>query len=234
MKKIVISLIISIIILLQCTSVLATNFESIKMNIDLPDEYYDLKEGIDKNDSKIPYYETVLKTTKADMKKQFEQNSILYNGVSSNLSKQLIIAEAQNSLTKKIFHLNEATEEQMEKLKTELNLLATNQNMEITSQEIYTSNNNVFVYSVIKNSSLTIYQYYTIINGKGITISLNSSYSNTKKEELKEIIDTITFNELQEKPTDITNYIIIGISVILVIMMIILMYMAFFDKKKEE
>lgn len=234
MKKIVASLMISLIILLQCAGVMATDFESIKMNIELPKDYYDLKDGIDSNDSKITFYETMLKTTKEDMAEQFEQNSVLYNGVSSNLSKQIILAESQNRLTKKIFHLNTATEKQMEEVKAGLNELAKNQNMEVTSQEIYENSGITFVYSVINNSPLTIHQYYTIVNGKGITISLNSSYSNVQGKELKDVVDTITFQQLEEKPADFTNYIIIGVSAILVIMVIILMYMAFSGKKKEE
>lgn len=234
MKKIVISLIISMIILLQCTVARATSFESIKMEVELPIEYYDLKAGIDNNDSKIPYYETVLKTTKEDLANQFKQGSILYNGISSNLSKQLIIAETKNNLTNKIFHLNLATEEQIVEVKSELNELAKSQNMKITSQEIYHKDGVTYINSIIKNSSLTIYQYYTIINGKGITISLNSSYTNTQNNELKGIVDSITFNELEEKPADYTNFIIIGITAVLVIIVLILMYLAFFDRKKEE
>lgn len=234
MKKIVASLMISLIFLLQCVGVMATDFESIKMNIELPKDYYDLKAGIDNNDSKITFYETyIMKMKKEDLKEYIEQNSILYYGVSSNGSKQLILAEAQNSLTKKIFHLNTATEKQMLEVKEGLNELATNQNMEVTSQEVYQNNGITFVYSIIKNNSLTIYQYYTIVNGKGITISLNSSYSNVQEKELRDVIDTITFEQIEEKPTDLTNYIVIGVSAILVVMVLILMYMAFSGKKEE-
>lgn len=234
MKKVVASLILSVVILMQGVTVMAASFESIKMNMELPKEYYDLKAGIDSNDSKIAYYETVLKTTKDELSKQYEQNSILYNGVSSNLSKQLFVSETQNGLTKKIFHLHLATEEQIEEVKTELNQLAQNQNMKVTSQEVYKNGDIIFIHSIIKNNSLTIYQYYTIVNGKGITISLNSSYTNTQNEELKEVVDTITFSKLEEKAPDFTNYIIIGIAAVLVIMVIILMIMAFSGKKEEE
>lgn len=234
MKRILASVIISLVILLYGGNVLATNYEDIKMNIDLPQSYYDLKNGIDTDDTKITYYETVLKTTKEEMKQQFKQNSIIYNGISSNLSKQLILAQTENDLTRKIFHLHSSTEKQLEEIKTELNQLAQSQSLNVETQEIYINNGINYVYSVIKNSSITIYQYYTVINGKGITISLNSSNTNTNESELREIIDTITFYELEEKPADFTNYIIIGIATILVVIVLILMYMAFFDKKKEE
>lgn len=234
MKKIVAGCIISIIILLQCVTVMAAKLENIKMNIELPKEYYDLKAGIDTNDSKIAYYETVLKTTKEELANQYKQNSILYNGISSNLSKQLIIAEAQNRLTKKIFHLHLATEEQLEEVKTELNTLAQSQNMKVEEQKIYQNNGITYIQSTIKNASLTIYQYYTIVNGKGITLSLNTTYTNTQKEELKKVVDTIHFEELEEKAPDYANYIIIGLVVILVVIVIALAVIAFSGKKKEE
>lgn len=234
MKKILASVIISLIILLYGGNILATKYENIKMNIDLPQSYYDLKNGIDTNDTKITYYEAILKTTKEEMKTQFEQNSIIYNGLSSNLSKQLILAQTENDLTRKVFHLHLATEKQLEDIKTELSKLAQNQSLDVVLQEIYTYNGINYIYSIIKDSSITIYQYYTIINGKGITISLNSSDTGNYEKELQEIVDTITFDELEEKPTDFTNYIIIGIVATLVIIVLILMYMAFFDKKKEE
>ena len=234
MKKILTGILVIIILLLQCVNVEAVKLESIKMNIELPEEYYDLKAGVDSNDSKITYYETVLKTTKEELIQLYEQNSILYNGINTNLSKELIVSESQNWLTKKIFHLNTATDEQLEEVERELAELATEQNMQVLSQEVYKKDDIVFIFSYIQSNDLKIYQYYTMVNGKGITISLNCSYSNTQVDELRKIVDTISFDEIEEKTPDISSYIIIGISAILIIIVIVLMIMAFSKKESKK
>lgn len=234
MKKIGISIFLILVILLNGTIVNAAKFQSLGMSVDLPEDYYDLKAGIDTNDSKIEFYTAMMQTTKEDLAREYKQNSTLYNGISSNLSKEIYISETNNKLTKSIFHLNLATEEQLEEVEDEISELAKTQGMYVTTQEIYKLGDVIFIHSIIENTTLTIYQYYTIVNGIGITFSLNSSDLDAKNAELKEIIDSITFDNIDEKPTEIKAYIVIGVTAVLVIMVIVLMFMAFSNKREDD
>lgn len=234
MKKIVISLSLIIAILASCTSVFAEKFEGIGMKINLPEEYYDLKAGIDTNDTKIEFYTALMKITKEDLATEYRQNSVLYNGINSNMANEIYVSTSENQLTKSIFHLSRATEEQTKQVKDELEKAAVAQGMKTNKQEVYSKNEITYIYTAMTKSSLTVYQYYTIVNGTGITISLHSSDNSAKKDELKKIVDSITFDELQEKPASFTKYILIGVTSMLVIMVLVLMYMAFFSKKNKD
>lgn len=229
MKKITITLIVALLLL--TSTVLAVNIDNMK--IEIPEEYYDLKTAIDNNDTKVAYYEALLKTTKEELKQQIETSNIVYLGKNTNLSKTLMISEAQSGVTKKIFHLHMATEEQIGELKEQLKEEATSQTMYIENMTVYEVNGIRWLESSIRSGTDAITQYYTIVNGKSITISLQSAYSNTKQGELKEIIDTVEFTNLEEKPADFTDFIIIAVTAVLVLIVVVLMVMAF-SKKKEQ
>lgn len=229
MKKITITLIVALLLL--TSTVLAVNIDNMK--IEIPEEYYDLKTAIDNNDTKVAYYEALLKTTKEELKQQIETSNIVYLGKNTNLSKTLMISEAQSGVTKKIFHLHMATEEQIGELKEQLKEEATAQTMYIENMTVYEVNGIRWLESSIRSGTDAITQYYTIVNGKSITISLQSAYSNTKQGELKEIINTVEFTNLEEKPADFTNFIIIAVTAVLVLIVVVLMVMAF-SKKKEQ
>lgn len=232
MKKIMVGLILTIILLSSSITIMATEFPEMGMKVELPEEYYDLKAGVDSNDAKITYYETVLKTTKDELKNQYSQNGIVYNGISSNLSKELIIAVIENARTKSNYHLTSLNNEEIEELKQEItDAFRTAQKQE---QEVYDHNGIKYIYTMFKNGTTTIYQYYTIVNGKAITITLNSKYSNVKQDELKEIIDTIQFNEILEKPIGITSNPVLLVGIILVIVIIIVIIVVIIAKAKKK
>ena len=233
MKKLMMSLLISMAILLCFSSVFAAEFKEIGMKIEIPENYYNLKEGIEKGDSQVEYYVTILQTTKENLKKEYEQSSILYNGINEDFSNELYIYETSNKTTQRIFNLSMATEKELNEVKEEIKNMLQEQGMYSSTQEMYTVGNISFIYSVIKNKNATIYQYYTVINGKGITISLNTTDSSDKTSEIKKVIDTVSFNDIEEKPTNIKTYILIGSTAALIIMVIVLMFMAFSNKNKD-
>ena len=234
MKKIAVSLILIIAIIANCTKVFAERFESLGMNIDLPKEYYNLKAGIETGDSKIEYYTALMQTTKEKLSEEYKQNSILYDGINTNMANEIYISSTENKLTKSIFHLSSATEEQITQVEEELKKTFDAQEMKTSNIEKYEKDEITYIYSVTTKSTTTIYQYYTVVNGVGIAISLHSSDSSAKSEEIKKMIDSISFDELQEKPAEFTLYILIGVTAILVIMVLVLMYMAFFSQKKDN
>jgi nitrogen fixation-related uncharacterized protein len=204
------------------------------MTINIPETYYDLKEGIEKGDSKVEYYTTLLQTTKEDLEKEYKQNSILYNGVSEDFSNELYIYATNNSLTKKIHNLALIEETQLDEVKEEIKNTVQAQGMYIKEQEMYEVGDISFVFSEIKNGEAIIYQYYTIVNGNGITISLNTSDSSYDSKKFQKIIDTIEFDEIQEKSVNLNLYILIGSTTALVIFVIILMFRAFSNKRYED
>lgn len=232
MKKILVAFILTIILLSSSITIMAAEFSNAEMKIQLPDEYYDLKAGIDNNDTKIAYYETILKTTKDELNNQYNTNGIIYNGISSNLSKELIISVIENLRTKNNYHLISLNNEEIEELQQEIVDSASGAQKQ--EQNIYEHNGIKYIYTMFKNSATTIYQYYTIVNGKAITITLNSKYSNVKQDELKTIVDTIQFNEILEKPEGITSNPILLAGVILVVVIAIIVIIIIISKTKKE
>lgn len=224
---------IVMLLIASVTRVSAVNFEELNMTVQLPEEYYDLKAGIEAEDSKIMYYETMLNTTKEQLKEQITTNHILYDGINANLSKELTISTLENSSTKRTFHLHSLSEQEINDLQEELRQEAQSKQMQVEKIDVYQTNGLKWITLTMKSYSNTVYQYYTVVNGTGVTISLSCSGEDAKQEELKNVIDTVTFSELKEKAPDFTNYIIIGVSVVLVIIVIVLMIMAF-SKKKDE
>ncbi len=232
MKKIIVAFILTIILLTNTITILAVEFPEMGMKIEVPEEYYDLKAGVDKNDTKLTYYETVLKTTKDELKSQYTQNGIVYNGISSNLSKELIIAVIENARTKSNYHLASLDNAEIEDIKQEIVNAANGAQKQ--EQEVYEKNGIKYIYTIFKSGTTTIYQYYTIVNGMAITITLNSKYSNVKQEELKEIVDTIQFDEILEKPSGIVSNPILFVGIILVILIIVLVTIAIVRKTKKK
>ena len=232
MKKIIVAFILTIILLTNTITILAVEFPEMGMKIEVPEEYYDLKAGVDKNDTKLTYYETVLKTTKDELKSQYTQNGIVYNGISSNLSKELIIAVIENAKTKMNQHLTSLNDAEIEYVKQEIVNAANGAQKQ--EQEVYEKNGIKYIYTIFKSGTTTIYQYYTIVNGRAITITLNSKYSNVKQEELKEIVDTIQFDEILEKPSGIVSNPILFVGIILVILIIVLVTIAIVRKTKNK
>lgn len=234
MRKILSGIIVAIIILLTTVTVNAVNFEELGMKIDIPNLYYDLKAGIDSQDSNITYYESILRTTKEDLRKQYEQSGIIYDGFQSSSSKQLIISAIENIRTKSDFNLNLLEENEVTQLQEEL--INANTGMKKQSQEIYENNGIKYVYTLFKNGNETSYQYYTIVNGKAITIALSSKFSNIKNDELKAIVDTIEFDEIQEKPFSIINnpYVLIGAGIGGIVVLIISIIAISITNKKDN
>ena len=234
MKKLVTSVIIMMLFLIIGTSAYAERFSSIGMNIDLPKEYYDLKSAIDNNDAKIDFYTAMMQTTKEKLSEEYLLNSVLYNGINSNLANEIFLTCLESQISKSVFHLHLADENKKEQIKADLKTIAEAQGREVKSQEIYAKNGIEYVYTIMTKSKMTVYQYYTIVNGQEITLSLHSSDSSVKEDSLKKVVDSISFDELLEKPTDLASYILIGVTVILIGMVLVLMYMAFFSKKNER
>lgn len=235
MKKIIISLSLFVLLITSCQTVFAARFESLGMKMDLPDGYYNLKAGIDTGDAKVDFFTTMMKTTKEALLSEYKQNGVLYNGIiNTDLSSEIFICETENKTTKSIFHLNTASEKELEDIKTEIKNSITAQGMKNTSLEMYEVGGISFIYTVSTKAKATSYQYYTIVNGTAITVLLNSSDSNAKADTIKKMIDSISFDEIEEKPANFMLYILIAVTAALVIMVLVLMYMAFFSKRGEE
>ncbi len=234
MRKIISGIIVAVIIIFATVTVNAVNFEELGMKIDIPEQYYDLKSGIDNNDSKITYYETVLRTTKDELKSQYEQGGIIYSGITNNLSKEIIISVIENSRTKSDFNLNSLKEADVTQLQQEL--VSANSGMQKQEQEVYENNGIKYVYTSFKSGAKTLKQYYTIVNGKAITITLSGEYSNIKNDELKTIVDTIKFDEIQEKPFSIMNnpYVLIGAAIGGIVVLIISIIAISITNKREN
>lgn len=234
MRKIMSGIIVAIIILLTTVTVNAVNFEELGMKIDIPSQYYDLKSGIDNNDPTVTFYEATFRKTKDELKQQYEQGGVIYDGVTYNNSTEIIISVIENNRTKSDFNLSLLKESDIIQLQQEL--IDANSGMQKQSQEVYENNGIKYIYTSFKSGAKTLMQYYTIVNGKAITINLSGEYSNVKNDELKTIIDTIEFSQIQEKPFSIINnpYVLIGAGIGGIVVLIISIIAISITNKKEN
>ncbi|MBR6034076.1 MAG: hypothetical protein IKP28_05035 [Clostridia bacterium] len=233
MKKIISCIFIVLLVLTCMNKTFAAQYDIIKMEIELPETYYNLTKGLEQDDKKMDYYVALMSTSKEALKSEYAANSILYNGISKDMANEIYLSYAENKLTQSIFHLSSAEDKQLAEVKDEITKTIKAQNMVVTAQDTYVLGDMTFVHTEMKKGTTTIYQYYTIVNGKSITLSLNSSDGSAKNEDLKKIVNTITFDEIEEKPTSFKTYMLIAVTALLVIMVIVLVFMAFFGGKKS-
>ena len=243
MKKTVVTMIILLLITGVSNTVLGAIFENIKMGIDLPeDKYFDLKAGVESDDAKIPYYELILQTTKDKLKRDYNSNGIIYNGISDNLSKELIISSMRNLKTQRDHNLNDLKEEDINLIKNEISTLAENNGLEVVSHKEYNNGQIKFIYSIFESDKLLVEQYYTVVNGNAITIALNTSISNdgmtqdnnNEINELKKIVDTIEFTEIEERKFYIDEVTVIIATIIILTIVVIAILVSFLLKRKNE
>jgi len=179
-------LIILMVLLLIPVNVKAETYKvpSADLNIELDDNWYVFTRDNIKDNDKLKY----ISSSYESMLELFENNDAYINGIKKDAKLEMFlrIKEVDN-----INNLSNYSNEYIKKLSKEIAKIANTDNYDIyknkykyTLIDYYDEQNNVYIIS-----------YYTIVNRKGYTFTMQSSQEFTKEEEkeFKNIINTIYY-----------------------------------------
>ena len=195
MKK----LLFLIIMLFTPIFVLAKEYEvsDINLKLETKDDMIILtRDNLEKNDDMAK-----LNITKDYMENLMNTNNIYMDIIKNDLSYEVLIVAPETRL--KINNLSNATDEMLNDLKDEL--------VKKTGSEIsrvYKSNHNYIVVEYFDSKTgLNILNYYTVVNARGYNFQLQKkeTVTDTEKEELKTLIDSVKINILEEYKNESEN-----------------------------
>ena len=256
LKKIIFSI---ILILILATTTKANNNEETKeynlqdigMKISLNSNLIDVVSGLKNKDERLSKIEN-----QEEYLKSYENLGILLNAVDNveNTKKEIIVAQRTNTNYINMKDFNKISEKQRNKYKEKMLKTFKQQanqtydesqktKINIKDSSLITTNNQnnyIHVTAILQNEekSLEMSIYYTIMNGRLITISFRyyNNNSETNSEE-KEIIENTEFYEVT-RPQNATNQtmsLVLGtMAILIIILTIIIIAIRIKDRKRLD
>ena len=210
MKKIT-CFIIVILCLFPITAIASDSYDTyeipeLKMTIDVPADWITFTQDIDDDDPNLDFVGMDSDT----LRTYYTDNDIYLNALHPEVFGEIVVTMTTYDGSEDIYDFNRLsdddflsmTEEMMDELQTEMGDLAT-----YTGYSTYDHPQAKFaVYEFTQGmSGQTVYskQYYTIINGQAINVTLHS-YAGEISADMSQIllnsVDSITFTEVTNKP----------------------------------
>ncbi len=198
MKKIAISIIIFFIIITSIMQNLvkaednkvepeSTTYEisKIGMTIKIPSNFYDIIQGLEKNDEKVSEYQGA--------KQNLKKMGIMLNAVESldeNSTEEIIVVVSKNNITTQLVDIDNIPEEQMEKFSNSFFETIKQQatGLELIEEKVIdTGNGNKYMAvttkSSIEQNTINTVTYYTIKNQ--LLIGITNKYLNKEIDTQK-------------------------------------------------
>ena len=242
-KKMLVIFIIIILFMLIATTVMAVDniqqlesqlteydLNTIGMKISLPTELTDLIIALENNDERLEKYEN-----KEEYLKAYKQSGIIADYVDKleeQPNTEIIVAARTSSSYASMPDFNTLTEEDMNEY-TNRFVAAINEG---TLVKIDNGNCYIKITSTAtqEDKRLDIHMYYTIMNGRLITISFRN-YQSTNTEELENtIMHSIQFYEVERPQYSTTSdeaKLAVGFATIMVVILLIIV---FFIRRKDK
>ncbi|WP_343208460.1 hypothetical protein [Anaerolentibacter hominis] len=139
----------------------------------------------------------------------YEQNNIYLNSIRSDYLSELVVTKVEYDGSESIFDFNSFSDKELDKIANEMYTEDTvlQSGIHYTDHSIYQQEQAKFMvmdfYQEAQGSKVYSRQYYTIINGKAINVTLHSYNGELSEEDLqaqKAAVDSIHFNEILKKP----------------------------------
>ena len=178
-----------------------------KMTLDIPEEFMVFERVVDEFDPNLE----LINSSKEDLEKVFENGNIYLNAVMVPSDNEIVVTLTEYAGSQDIFNFKYFKDKEMDTLGSKLisDAQSNSNGVEYTGYETYKNDQASFiVLDLIQNSSEgQVYgkQYYTIVNGQAIYITLHSyvgEISADTSEMFKGIIDSVKFEEILEKPSE--------------------------------
>lgn len=207
MKKILTTIIIFILLLAVTLSVQAVYISDIGISINLPEEFKYAAQKQEIEDKNAKQY--------------YEENNIYLNATNEEQNKVILVFKLENSITKKINNLDLLEKTDLDILVEQYNKAKQELGQKITKQETVTYNEKRYIHSIYEqekdNTKIVVDEYYTIVNKKAYVFTQNYKNVEINEEEMKQVINSVAFQEIKaEFSGDFTyTYIIIGLMLIL-------------------
>lgn len=202
------------------SNVQAAYFNEIGLTIEIPEEYINLTDHINANQEIWEKYNVDI----TQIKEYYKKNGVVLDAINEDNSKSLLILTLTNTITKNLKNLNMLSEEKLQQFLNQYVQEKQKQKEEVQEKEIYQKDNVVYLHCLIKQTKqegniVQVDEYYTIVNGAAISISLNYLTGEIQQEELKNIINTVEIPTFEVKNENISI-----ISIILLVLLIVSTY----------
>ncbi len=181
-KRLTSAICVFLIIVMITTMVQAVN--DIRLKITLPQDYI----------TQTPQDE--------DMKQYYIQNHIYLHAVNEKKDESVIVVQLENDFTKRITNLAELNEQNRNTILEQYNKEKEQEGQAILKQETYQKGDLLFIDMVFEQTSeqrkVQIEEYYTIVEGKAVVISVHFLEKQVDTDKVRQMIDSV---EISKKET---------------------------------
>ena len=158
-------------------------------------------------------------------KQYYEQNNIYLHATNKTNDESVTIVQIENELTKKIENLSNLNTEDFEAFLGQYNQIKNQENQTTLKQETYKVGEILFLDTafehVIEEKSIQTEEYYSIINGKALIISINFLEKEIDFIKVRNIIDSINIYSEDTTNNIIYLWVILIITIIFIVIYII-------------
>ena len=209
------------------------------MSIELPNEFYDIIQGLQNNDEKVSKYQSA--------KQNFKQMGIVIDALDNlddNATKEIVVAISKNASTKRVEDLKNVPEEQIQQFSDSFFQTMKKQNAEVEFIEtkiISTSNENKYMTITTKTKTqeevVNAITYYTIVNQQLIGVTIRYLGKDIDLQETKNIIESVNFVPLEIIETTPITYIdvlVMALTLIIIVAIICIFKIKKHEKKQKE
>lgn len=210
MKKKILIVVLTILMLFNtCINVLAKDksyeIKEAGITLSIPEEWVVFERIVDEFDENLE----LINSSKEKLEEIFKERDIYLNAIMIPQNYEIVVNLNEFKASQEIFDFNTLSEKELSILCERILEENTQQQTAVLNSgyEIYNHSQAKFiVLDIVKNvDGQEIYgkQYYTIINGQALYITLYSYIGQIEEDKLKEInsiVDTIKFEEIKENP----------------------------------
>lgn len=163
-----------------------------------------------------------------DVKQYYQQNHIYLHAINKQQDESIMVVQLENELTTQVGSLKELSEEKLSTFLEQYNEVKQQTEQTILKQESYIKEEQCFIDTIFEQTTngkkIQTEEYYTIVEGKAVIISVSFLNKDVDTVKVRQIIDSIQISseELQSGAKDNTYFwiilaIIIGFTIVYVI-----------------
>ena len=174
--------------------------DEVPLQITLPEKLITFSRNIDEMDPNLD----AVGLDKATLEQKYIDSNIYLNAISPNKTFEITLSVEETQYTDKIYNLNSISESKVQAIRSAM----LNTSEYYASCEVYDQKYAKFLKSVFYTAENHLLKasldYYTIINGKSVNITLHSYSEEITQEQadfFESVIDNVKFTDIKPKPS---------------------------------